>query len=67
MREGLLGSLEGPRFRQETARKGGKEGEEIPMRNPALEIGRPSGGLPALKLSFTRETRGLSALSSAED
>lgn len=44
MREGLLGSLEGPRFRQETARKGGEEEEEgMPKRNPALEIGRPLG------------------------
>lgn len=43
MREELLGSLEGPRLRQETARKGGKEGEGTCMRNPALEIGRPLG------------------------
>lgn len=43
VREGRLGFLEGPTLRQETARKGGKEGEGMCTRNPALEIGRPLG------------------------
>lgn len=67
MRVGLLGSLERPRFRQETARKGGKEGEGMSMTESCPRDREAPGDLPALKLSFTGETRGFCALPSAKD
>lgn len=67
MRVGLLGSLEGLRFRQETARKEEKEGEGMPMTEPCPRDREAPGDLPALKLSFTGETRVFRALPSAKD